>query len=34
MGLHAGIGANGMQLPPYRETGEVQEAPRVAWAAA
>ena len=34
MGLHAGIGANRMQLPPYRKIGEVQEAPRVAWAAA
>jgi hypothetical protein len=34
MGLHAGIGANRMQLPPYREIGGVQEAPRVAREAA
>ncbi len=34
MGLHAGIGANGMQLPPYRETGGIPEVPRVSREAA
>jgi hypothetical protein len=34
MGLHAGLGANDMQLPPYRETDGVPEAPHVARQAA